>query len=84
LALFCQNKPDRASFRAVRNGLEIAVALRKLYPTQWKVDNYARLLVNSDTLERLKRGESAGDIQKSWAAQLEDFKRKRADVLIYN
>jgi uncharacterized protein YbbC (DUF1343 family)/CubicO group peptidase (beta-lactamase class C family) len=75
---------DRAGFRAVRNGLEIAVALRKLYPTQWKVDNYARLLVNSDALERLKRGDSAGDIQKSWAAQLEDFKRKRARVLIYN
>jgi uncharacterized protein YbbC (DUF1343 family)/CubicO group peptidase (beta-lactamase class C family) len=75
---------DRAGFRAVRNGLEIAVALRKLYPTQWKVDNYARLLVNSDALERLKRGDSAGEIQKSWAAQLEDFKQKRARVLIYN
>ena len=75
---------DRARFRPVFNGLEIAVALRKLYPAQWKVDNYIRLLVNADTLERLKRGESAGDIQRSWTAQLEDFKRKRARVLIYN
>ena len=75
---------ERARFRPVTNGIEIAVALRKLYPTQWKVDNYARLLVNSDTLERLKRGDSAGDIATSWAAQLEDFKRKRARVLIYN
>jgi len=74
---------DRARFRPVRNGLEIAVALRQLYPAQWKIDNYIRLLVNADTLERLKRGESAGDIQRSWAAQLEDFKRKRARVLIY-
>ena len=43
-----------------------------------------RLLVNADTLERLKRGESATDILRSWEAQLEDFKRRRAGVLIYN
>jgi hypothetical protein len=58
--------------------------LRKLYPAQWKVDNYLRLLVNADSLERLKRGDSAADIARSWSAQLEDFKRKRARVLIYN
>jgi uncharacterized protein YbbC (DUF1343 family)/CubicO group peptidase (beta-lactamase class C family) len=75
---------DRARFRPVFNGLEIAAALRKLYPAQWKVDNYLRLLVNADSLERLKRGDSAGDIQRSWAAQLEDFKTRRARVLIYN
>jgi uncharacterized protein YbbC (DUF1343 family) len=75
---------DRGGFRPVLNGLEIAVALRKLYPAQWKVDNYLRLLVNADSLERLKRGDSAADIARSWSAQLEDFKRKRARVLIYN
>jgi uncharacterized protein YbbC (DUF1343 family) len=74
---------DRARFRPVRNGLEIAAALRELYPAQWKVDDYLRLLVNADTLERLKRGELVGDIQRSWTAQLEDFQRKRARVLIY-
>ena len=30
-----------------------------LYPNEWKVDSYLRLLVNADTLERVKRGESA-------------------------
>lgn len=75
---------DRGRFRPVFSGLAIAFALRRLYPSQWKVDNYIRLLVNSDTLERLKRGDSTGDIARSWAAQLEDFKRKRARVLIYN
>ncbi len=75
---------DRGRFRPVFNGLEIAAALRKLYPAQWKVDDYLRLLANADTLERLKRGESAGDIARSWSAQLEDFKRKRNRVLIYN
>jgi uncharacterized protein YbbC (DUF1343 family)/CubicO group peptidase (beta-lactamase class C family) len=74
---------DRARFRSVRSGLEIAVALRKLYPVEWKVDNYARLLVNSDTLEKLKRGDSAGDIARSWTERLEAFRKARARVLLY-
>src|SRR5882724_12009616 len=72
---------DRDRFRPVTSGLEVAVALRKLYPSQWKIDSYLRLLANADALERLKRGDSAGEIQRSWAAQLEDFKKRRALVL---
>jgi uncharacterized protein YbbC (DUF1343 family)/CubicO group peptidase (beta-lactamase class C family) len=74
---------DRARFRAVMNGLEMAVALRKLYPTDWKVDSYLRLLVNSDTLERLKRGESAADISRSWTPKLDEFRAQRAKHLLY-
>ena len=37
---------------------QIAAALRKLYASHWKVDSYLRLLVNSDTLERVKRGDA--------------------------
>ena len=74
---------DRSRFRPVMNGLEIAVALRKLYPTEWKVDSYLRLLVNSDTLERLKRGETAEEIARSWNPKLEEFRAARAKVLLY-
>lgn len=74
---------DRAKFLSVRNGLEIAVALRKLYPGQWKVDSYARLLVNAEALEKLKHGDSAGDIARAWSARLEEFRKARARVLLY-
>ena len=74
---------DRGKFRPVLNGLEIAVALRKLYPAQWKVDNYLRLLVNADSLERLKRGDSAADIARSWSDRLEAFRKSRARALLY-
>ena len=74
---------DRGKFRSVLSGLEIAVALRKLYPSQWKVDNYLRLLVNNDSLERLKRGESAGEIVHSWSDGLEEFRKARARALLY-
>jgi uncharacterized protein YbbC (DUF1343 family) len=75
---------DRTTFRPVLTGIEIATALRQLYPSEWKVDNYLRLLVNSDTLDRIKRGNSARDIVGSWNAQLEQFRRARAEVLLYN
>jgi uncharacterized protein YbbC (DUF1343 family)/CubicO group peptidase (beta-lactamase class C family) len=74
---------DREKFRPVQTGLEIAVALRKLYPAQWKVDDYLRLLANSDTLERLKRGESTGDILRSWSGRLEEFRKARMAALLY-
>jgi uncharacterized protein YbbC (DUF1343 family)/CubicO group peptidase (beta-lactamase class C family) len=74
---------ERARFRPVTNGMEIAVGLRKLYPAQWKADAYLRLLVNADTLEKLKRGDEAELITRSWATKLEDFRKARARFLLY-
>lgn len=74
---------DRAQFRPVQVGLEIAVALRRLYPAEWQVEKYLRLLAHADTLERLKRGETAESIALSWQARLEEFRRARGRVLIY-
>ncbi len=74
---------DRAQFRPVLAGLEIAAALRKLYPSDWKVDSYIRLLADADALERLKRGDSAEEIARSWQQKLEEFRRARARALIY-
>lgn len=74
---------DRDRFRPVTSGLEVAVALHKLYPSQWKIDSYLRLLANADALERLKRGDSAGDIVRSWSDSLAAFRKAREGVLIY-
>jgi len=74
---------DRSRFRSVLTGIEIAVALRRLFPTEWKIDSYSRLLVNSDTLERLKRGDSAEEISRTWIVGLEKFLRVRERALIY-
>jgi uncharacterized protein YbbC (DUF1343 family) len=74
---------ERDRFQPVFNGLEMALALRKLYPSEWKVDSYLRLLVNADSLERVKRGEAAAEIVRSWSAGLEEFRNRRAGALIY-
>jgi uncharacterized protein YbbC (DUF1343 family)/CubicO group peptidase (beta-lactamase class C family) len=74
---------DRALFRPLVTGIEMALALRKLYPNDWQVDKYLRLLVNADTLDRVKRGESAKEIVDSWNAGLQEFRRARAEILLY-
>jgi uncharacterized protein YbbC (DUF1343 family) len=74
---------NRALFRPVRAGLEIAVALRRLYPQEWKVDDLIRLLANADTLERVKRGDEPSTIAASWQTRLDEFRRARSRVLLY-
>jgi uncharacterized protein YbbC (DUF1343 family)/CubicO group peptidase (beta-lactamase class C family) len=74
---------NRSQFQSVLTGVEIAVALHSLFPADWKIDNYWRLLVNADTLERLKRGEAAAEIARSWEAALDNFRAVRERALIY-
>jgi uncharacterized protein YbbC (DUF1343 family)/CubicO group peptidase (beta-lactamase class C family) len=74
---------DRARFRSVLTGVEMAVALHSLFAADWKVESYLRLLVNSDALERLKRGESAEEVIQSWNTPLANFRRVRERALIY-
>src|SRR5437870_5078923 len=74
---------DRAKFQSVSTGIEMAAALHQLFPAQWKIDAYSHLLVNSDALERLKRGDSPEEIVRSWANGLENFRRARMRALLY-
>ena len=74
---------DRAKFNSVRTGIEIAAALRKLYPNDWKIENYNRLLVNSEIFEAVKRGDAPETIEKAWQKNLDEFKKRRAQFLLY-
>jgi len=74
---------DRARFQSVAAGIEIAAALHALYQSDWKIDSYLRLLVNADTLERLKRGETPEELTRSWASGLDNFRKQRARALLY-
>ncbi|MEO5857646.1 MAG: exo-beta-N-acetylmuramidase NamZ domain-containing protein [Pyrinomonadaceae bacterium] len=74
---------DRAKFRSVRTGIEIAVALRKLYPTEWQVERYGRLLVNAEFLDAVTRGDSPEAIEKLWNVGITNFDTRRASYLLY-
>lgn len=75
---------DRARFQPLLTGIEIAVGLRRLYPKDWKVDDYIRLLASADALDRVKRGETPAAIVRSWNPQLDGFRRARRRILLYN
>jgi uncharacterized protein YbbC (DUF1343 family)/CubicO group peptidase (beta-lactamase class C family) len=74
---------DRAKFRSVRTGLEIAAALRKLFPSDWQTERYNRLLVNGEIFEMVKRGDEPETIEKAWQKNLDSFKARRAQFLLY-
>jgi uncharacterized protein YbbC (DUF1343 family)/CubicO group peptidase (beta-lactamase class C family) len=75
---------DRDAFRPVALGIEIAVALRDLYPGDWKREGFLSLLADRDTFDRLERGETADAIVESWSKDISEFRRRRAPHLLYS
>ena len=74
---------DRSKLRPVQLGMELAVALRKLYPTQWKPDRIITLAVHTASFEAILRGEDPRVIAAGWEPGHEAFRRRRAPFLLY-
>ncbi len=74
---------DRERFEPARTGIEIAVALRKLYPNDWKIEKYLNLIVNQASFEQIKRADAPEEIERAWQKDLDEFKKRRAQFLIY-
>lgn len=74
---------DRANFDAVKTGLTVAAALRKLYPSEWQVDRFGRLLVNARSLDALKQGATAESLAALAKPGVDEFLRRRVPYLLY-
>ena len=74
---------DRTVLDAPEMGIELAVALRKLYPEQWKYDLLLKLLANRGVFEAVGRGDDPRAIAQGWQEQLEQFKELRNKYLLY-
>lgn len=74
---------DRPSVHAVLTGLEIAAALRTLYPEHFHLDAVLTLLGNAATLERLRRGDAPTRIVDEMADDLAAFRKRRQPYLLY-
>ena len=74
---------DRDSFRPIETGLSFAIALRKLYPSQWETISLNRLLVHEKTRDGILAGQSVNQLQQSYATGLNAFKTRRESFLIY-
>lgn len=74
---------DRELFNSVRLGLEIGVALEKLYPGKIDWEANARLIGNRETLNAMKAGEDPRAIQAKQEEPLKNFVIRREPYLLY-
>jgi len=74
---------DRALFRPVRLGLELAATLHRLYGDRFDLDALAGLFGSRDTLERVRAGEPTWEIAAGWARGEADWRRLVFPYLLY-
>jgi uncharacterized protein YbbC (DUF1343 family) len=74
---------DRAAFDPMRTGIEIAAALRQLYPANFDPRKMMFLVGSQATIDQLERGAAPATIVGSWKETLAPFMAMRAKYLLY-
>jgi uncharacterized protein YbbC (DUF1343 family)/CubicO group peptidase (beta-lactamase class C family) len=74
---------DRNTLDSPELGIELASALHKLYPNDFKLERMADLLVNQAVLEAVGAGEDPRRIAEDWQVRLDEFVRLREKYLLY-
>jgi uncharacterized protein YbbC (DUF1343 family) len=74
---------DRNFFDATELGMELASALQKLYPKDYKIGKMVDLLGNEELANRLKSGEDPRRIQQDVQEQINQFVEVRKKYLLY-
>ena len=74
---------ERNALDAPELGIELAAALQKLYPADYKIGRITELLVNQAAFDGLMAGEDPRRIAQDWQAELERFEVVRKKYLIY-
>jgi len=74
---------DRNALDAPELGMELASALLRLYPNDYKVARMNELIIHKASFEALMRGEDPRRIADEWRDDLERFIHVRKKYLIY-
>src|SRR6266853_2976214 len=74
---------DRNTLESPELGIELAAALHKLYPNDFKLERMSDLLVNQAVLDAIGAGEDPRRIAEDWQERLEEFVRLREKYLLY-
>jgi len=74
---------DRDALDAPELGMEIASALLRLYPKDYKLSALDTLLRNKATLDALTAGRDPRIVADEWREELEGFTKVRAKYLLY-
>lgn len=74
---------DRNSLDAPELGIELAAALKKLYPADYKIERMPELLANQAAYNALLADEDPRRIAQDWQEGLEKFETIREKYLLY-
>lgn len=74
---------ERNAFDAPELGIELASALRKLYPEAFHMERMIDLLGNQPVYDAISRGEDPRRVAEDWREPLEKFQLLRQKYLIY-
>ena len=74
---------DRENCDVLDIGITIARKLQELYPNDFNLDRFNRLLVHPPTIEAIREARSVEGIKNSWRAEVNDFRARREKFLIY-
>lgn len=74
---------DRDALDAPEMGLEIAAALRALYPEKYDAARVDTLMVNRESLDALLRGDDPRHTAEAWQDAIVKFEAVRAKYLLY-
>lgn len=74
---------DRDAFNSTRLGMELAAAIRHLYPGNVDWESNRRLIGDEDTITGIEEGDDPRDIGEEHRAELESFLERRSRYLLY-
>ncbi len=74
---------DRSVLDAPELGIELASALRQLYPEQWRMEKMIEILANQAVFDAITQGQDPRRIAQNWQEGLDEFSKIREKYLIY-
>jgi len=74
---------NRGTFHPLRTGLEFARQLRLLFPRDWEMKNFNRLLSDRTTYNAVLGGKTVCEIRAGYREELDEFRTRRAKFLVY-
>jgi uncharacterized protein YbbC (DUF1343 family) len=74
---------ERNVLDAPEMGIELASALRKLYPHEWQLERMMEILVNQSVYDAIGKGQDPRRILQDWQARLRQFETVREQYLLY-
>jgi uncharacterized protein YbbC (DUF1343 family)/CubicO group peptidase (beta-lactamase class C family) len=74
---------DRDRLQTVDVGIATAQVLQRLYTTNYALAKIQTLLQHQPTINAVTSGKSLGVIKQSWVADLQEFKKRREQYLLY-